>query len=181
MCRKVDLDYYYQGVGAKEYFPEVWQRFASMVPEIEQSGMISYYAKQFEHRDEAVRKRYVSEWALFENSLMNLDDQAARKALESKDYDDTALALAKLEAHYFTNNCFIDENYVLDNTKAIKHIPTQIVHGRYDFVCMPSGAFELKEALGDSCSLHIVPGGHARSDPTTREVIKAYSRSFLLS
>ena len=177
LSRQIDLDYYFHGEGAKIYFPEVWHRFINMVPVIEQSDAINYYAKQFEHLDSTVRQRYVNEWVLYENSLMNLDDQIAKKILDLEDYDESILALAKLEAHFFINQCFIDENYILKNVKLIKHIPIQVVHGRYDFACMPNSAFELKEAIGDSCSLHVVPGGHSRSDPTTREVIKAYLSS----
>ena len=183
LAREVDNDYSYKGTGQEQHFPDAWQRFISMVPELERGDPVSYFAKQFEHRDKAVQKRYVTEWGLYDDSVMSIDDQIERKVLESEPNDEDYekdLACAKIEAHYFSNKCFIEGNHILKNAKSIRHIPTVIVHGRYDFACSPSGAFELSQLLGDNCYLHIVPSNHSRSDAVLREVVKAYNRSFLL-
>lgn len=181
--RRVDIDYVNQGLSQQYNFPDVWQRYSEMVPEIERGNTTAYYAKQFEHLDKAVRNRYVSEWVLFESSLMSLDSKIEQHALEQPTEEDSQqnLAIAKLEAHYFLNNFFIDENYILENAKAISHIPLVMIHGRYDFICPLSGAYELQKTIGASSYLHIVPTNHSRGDPTSREVVKAYTRSFLLS
>jgi proline iminopeptidase len=60
----------------------------------------------------------------------------------------------------------------------IKEIPTIIVHGRYDFICTPSGAYALKNAMGDDTILHFVTSGHSRGDTVQREVVKAYLNYF---
>ncbi|MBC7473363.1 MAG: hypothetical protein H7263_03655 [Candidatus Sericytochromatia bacterium] len=39
--------------------------------------------------------------------------------------------------------CFFVKDYLLDNLKNIVHIPTYIVHGRYDIVCSTSNAWDL--------------------------------------
>ncbi len=180
--RQEDIDYLYQGKGQQYNFPDVWQRFADMVPELERNNIAAYYTKQLEHRDHAVRQRYINEWLLYENTLAELDSKVDRKILDSDLTDDpAALAFAKLEAHYGANNYFMSENYILENAKAISHIPLVMVHGRYDFVCPPSGAFELRKAMGENSYLNIVPTNHSRGDTTLREVVKAYTRSFLLS
>ncbi len=74
--------------------------------------------------------------------------------------------------------CFFTENFIIKNANKIKHIPTVIVHGRYDFVCMPSAAIELKKALGSSTTLHLVADGHG-SSTVQREVVKAYQNLML--
>ncbi len=180
--REEDINYLYQGEGHKFNFPDVWQRYVDMVPQMERSNIAAYYTKQLEHRDPAVRQRYVNEWLLYENSLLEIDSKIERKILESDLKDDPyALAFAKLEAHYGANKYFMSENHLLKNAKVLRHIPIILVHGRFDFVCPLSGAFELQKEIGDNSYLHIVPAGHARSDAVYREVVKAYARSFLLS
>ncbi|CAI5961894.1 unnamed protein product [Closterium sp. NIES-65] len=46
-----------------------------------------------------------------------------------------SVAQARIECHYFHHDGFLTENQLLCNIDAIRHIPTVIVHGRYDFVC----------------------------------------------
>lgn len=177
--RKEDVDYVEQGKGLQNHFIDVWKRYIEVVPEIERSNTISYYLKQFEHRDKAVRTRYLKEWVILHSSLLKLDDQADLKRIEvMEDGDEQELGLAKLEATYFGNNFFVEDNFVLDNAPKIKQIPTVLVQGRYDFLCPPNAAFELQEKMGDECYLHVIPSGHMRGDAILREVFKAYCRSF---
>ena len=49
--------------------------------------------------------------------------------------DDFAICFAQIEAHYFINNLFMPENYLLDNVERFAHIPIHIVHGRFDQAC----------------------------------------------
>ncbi|MCB0351120.1 MAG: prolyl aminopeptidase, partial [Bdellovibrionales bacterium] len=76
-----------------------------------------------------------------------------------------ALAFARIECHYFTNRAFFDtDNWLLENAHKIKHIPTEIIHGRYDVVCPVENAWELKKVLPDA-QLHIVQdAGHSATE-----------------
>jgi len=84
-------------------------------------------------------------------------------------------SLGPLEAHYILNDSFIEENFILKHTKEINHIETIILHGRYDFVCMPEAAYSLHKALPNSV-LHMAQGGHSSSDLVMRELRLAYTR-----
>ena len=73
--------------------------------------------------------------------------------------DESALSIARIESHYTANNFFLEtDSFVLDNAAAISHIPTRIVHGRYDTICPPISAWELHRALAES-TLTLVPNG----------------------
>ena len=77
------------------------------------------------------------------------------------------------ECHYFVNNCFFEENYILNNVDKIKDIPTIIVHGRYDVDCRPVGAYLLHEKLNNSKLIFPI-SGHTSFDPAmTHELILA--------
>ena len=72
---------------------------------------------------------------------------------------------ALLEAHYFTNDCFLPENYILKQVKAISHLPV-LVQGRHDVICPPFTAFELVQAWGRQAQLRMVDdAGHSAFEP----------------
>ena len=67
--------------------------------------------------------------------------------MEKLDEPEAALAMARIECHYFVNGGFFNSpNQLLENIGAIRHIPTEIVQGRYDVVCPPTTAWELHRA-----------------------------------
>jgi len=80
--------------------------------------------------------------------------------------------LAPLEAHYMVHQCFLPDNYVLDNAGALSGIPTAIVHGRYDVICPPRDAYTLHQFLPGS-RLHFVCAGHSASEEAIREALIA--------
>lgn len=176
LARKADNEFYLHGRTAT-HFPEAWERFISLVPEKHQHDIGAYYQKMMQSTDEADRKRFAKEWMLYESSILRLDYAPAK--LESGLKDFASESISYLEAHYIMNNCFLPENFILDNTDKINRIPTIIVHGRYDFVCMPAAAYALQKKLGDNALLHMVMSGHSTGDTTQREVVRAYVNTFL--
>ena len=95
-----------------------------------------------------------------------------------------ALGLARIEAHYFVNDLFMQENQLIDNVDALAGIPTTIVQGRYDVVCPIRSADELvrnwpgpPEANG--LDYRVIPdAGHAASEPGTRVALMAATERY---
>ena len=77
-----------------------------------------------------------------------------------------ALSLARIECHYFMNDCFFEtDNYLIENVGKIRDIPAVIVQGRYDIVCPMMSAWELHRAWPEA-QLQIIPdAGHSISEP----------------
>jgi proline iminopeptidase len=93
-------------------------------------------------------------------------------ALATIDYDgmvgeapaEYARAFARLENHYFSQGCFIDEGQILRDRTRIEHIRAIIVQGRFDMICPPEGAWRLKQGW-PRAELRMVPAaGHALSE-----------------
>jgi len=80
--------------------------------------------------------------------------------------DEFAEAFARIECHYFMNGIWMrTDNQILDDIFRIRHIPCEIVHGRYDVVCPVENAWDLHKAWPES-RLHIVPNaGHSAKEP----------------
>ena len=79
-----------------------------------------------------------------------------------------ALGLARIEAHYFVNDIFLPENFLMDHISRIRHIPTTIVQGRYDVVCPIVSADDLVRVFPEA-DYHIInDAGHSAFEPGTR-------------
>ncbi len=77
-----------------------------------------------------------------------------------------AIALARIEVHYFMNDGFFEsENQLFDGVDRIRHIPTVIVQGRYDVVCPMETAWELVTRWPEA-EFHLVEdAGHSAYEP----------------
>jgi proline iminopeptidase len=171
LARRADNDFYLRGRIAS-HFPEVWEQFSGPVPKAQDPGQ--FYKSQLEGSDEAARKRFAKLWMMYESSIVKLDYVPAGVERDLANF--ASESLAYLEAHYILSDCFIPENYILDHATQLQRVPQiVIVQGRYDFVCPPSAAYELKRSLGDNALLHFTLAGHSSGDTVNREVLRAYT------
>ncbi len=159
LVRKPEIDWFYQR-GADAVFADFWEDYVSLIPEAERGDMIQAYYKRLTSDDEAVRFAAARAWSIWEGSASKLFPD--KNLIETFGSPDKAVALARIECHYFLHNCFFDrEDYLLENIGRIRHIPTVIVQGRYDMVCPMMSAWALHQAFPES-ELVIVPdAGHS--------------------
>jgi proline iminopeptidase len=162
-------------------YPEAWERYIAMVPEEHRGSGTSisqYYADKMHSSDAAEAKHYADEWTLWEATTLSISyDQ---RQLEPAVLADDNLAIARLEAHYFLNDCFMPDNYILDNIDTIKHIPCYVVQGRFDNCTPPVTAYRLAQAYGDNLTLQWVSAGHRASEPEVRVAERAVANTFLV-
>ncbi|OHB24938.1 MAG: prolyl aminopeptidase [Parcubacteria group bacterium RIFOXYD2_FULL_52_8] len=166
LIRQFETDFVNEGY-PRFFFPEAWERFISLVPEEHRTkgdDVMQYYAKMMRSEDEATARTYADEWTLWEITLCSILYDPLRLEKETLG-DKDSVAIARLETHYFLNKCFVPENYILDNIRKIRHLPCNLVQGRFDFCTPPISAVDLKRAYGDNLDLRIVNAGHLSSDP----------------
>jgi proline iminopeptidase len=165
LANKYAIDHYIGG-GIKEFFPEVWDRFANLVEKGERP--VDYYLKNMLSADTKKSDLYAFEWAFYEMSFYTISKiENTAEILDTFSYK----SLAILEAHYIKNNCFLPEDFIMKNVDKIKDIKTTIVHGRYDFICPPIQAFRLKSGLNNA-TLNIMNAGHSGYDPENFKALK---------
>ncbi len=118
--------------------------------------------------DKEISDKYAYEWAYYEMSFYTIRKiSGVDEILNTFSYKSMAI----MEAHFIANNCFLPENFILDNIDKIKNIKTTIVHGRFDFICTPVQAFRLHDALNNS-KLNIMNAGHSGYDPENFKALK---------
>ena len=102
-----------------------------------------------------------------------------KETVDSFTIDQTALSIARIECHYFYNNCFFDsDNQLLDNAYKIQHIPTTIIHGRYDVICPAKNAWELHKALPKSKLIFVPGAGHSASEAGITDALVSLTDEF---
>ncbi|MDO8341458.1 MAG: prolyl aminopeptidase [Candidatus Woesebacteria bacterium] len=173
LARKFETDYVNEGF-PKHTFPEAWERFISHVPlysRLNGNSIMKYYAKKIRAENKSIVKKYSDEWILWESTLMSL--KYDKKKLEAEVLKEDNIAEARLETHYFLNNCFLPKNYILKNIKKIKRIPCQVVQGRFDICTPPVGAIDLAKAYGRNLKLQFVNSGHVSREPETFVALKS--------
>ena len=78
--------------------------------------------------------------------------------------DRTALARARIGAHYFLNRYFLVDNQLLDNADSLGGIPGVIVQGRDDAVTPSISAYDLHVAWPESQLEIVDDAGHSSAD-----------------
>lgn len=161
--RPKELRWFYQ-FGAHHLFPDEWEKYIDQIPPKERGDLLHAFYRRLTSDDAAVRKFAASAWTCWEGAALKLifDPTLFLQFTE----DSHADALARVECHYFVNNCFFKtDNWLIENVDKIRHIPTTIVHGRYDIVCPLENAWELHKAFPESQLEIIKDAGHAASEP----------------
>ena len=169
--------FYEDGQGASAIFPEMWEQYEQLIPEAERGDMIGAYYRRLTSDESAVRLEAARAWSMWEASALKLiPDQSL---IDEFTEPEMALAVARIECHYFVNNCFFEtDNYLIEHVDRIRHIPAVIVHGRYDIVCPVMNAWDLYRAWPEAKLAVIPDAGHAAMEPGIADALIRATDSF---
>lgn len=164
LCRKEDIYWFYQE-GACHIFPDYWQEYLAPIPVVDHGDLLAAYYLQLMGSNELVQMSAAKAWSVWEGRCASLHPNP--DLVEHLGSPHTALAMARIEAHYFIHNAFLLENEILGRMDRLQGIAGTIIHGRYDMVCPVSQAYALHQAWPDSTLKVIRDAGHASSEPAT--------------
>ncbi|HST01860.1 MAG TPA: prolyl aminopeptidase [Usitatibacter sp.] len=174
LCRKSEIDWFLYGL--RQVFPEAWRTFSGYVPEAERGDLLTAYHKRLTHPDPAVHMPAARCWSVYEGSCSTLLPNPALVADFATDR--VALGLARIEAHYFVNDIFLPEDFLIENTSLLKSIPGVIVQGRYDIVCPTISADDLHHAWPQAQYHVVADAGHSAFEPGIRSRLVAATQEF---
>jgi proline iminopeptidase len=169
LMRKSEIHWFYQE-GASQIFPDAWETYLAPIPPMERGNLMRAYYKRLTSRDRAVRIRAARAWAIWEGTTSKLlTDAALIKKFSASRF---AEAFARLEAHYFVNEGWLErDDQLLRNVKKIRHIPGVIVQGRYDVVCPMRSAWDLHRAWPESKLVVVPDAGHSMTEAGIRSAL----------
>ncbi len=173
LATRREIDWFMHGI--RNVFPEAWRAFASFLPRDERDELLACYYRRLTDPDPAVHLAAAQSWDRYEaacSTLLPQPDPAAKF-----DSDAAALAIARIEAHYFVHEGFLREDELLIGVPRIRHLPCTIVQGRYDIVCPPITADSLARAWPEAEYVVVPDAGHSVREPgITRELVAAVKR-----
>jgi proline iminopeptidase len=153
--------------GLRQVFPEAWRRFAGMLPMAERGDLLRGYLRRLFHADPSVYQPFARAWSEYEASCSTLLPSPEL----TRQYADEAIGLARLEAHYFAQRCFLAPDQLLGDLHRIRRLPAAIVQGRYDMICPTTSADDLARAWTDARYTVVPDGGHSVWEPPLRAAV----------
>ncbi|MGC8469039.1 MAG: alpha/beta fold hydrolase, partial [Acetobacteraceae bacterium] len=162
--RPPELDWFLHGLRA--VFPEAHAAFAGHLPPEEQADLLGGYLRRLTDPDPSIHLPAARAWSVYEGSASTL--LPSPETVTAFAQDRTALGLARIEAYYFANGLFLPPGGLLAGMDRIRHVPAEIVQGRYDMICPPATAATLASAWPGARLTMVADAGHSALEPGIR-------------
>ncbi|MEK9726051.1 MAG: prolyl aminopeptidase [Rhodospirillaceae bacterium] len=173
MGRQRELDWFLDGI--RNVYPEAWQTFVEFLPPDERGAIQHAYYRRLMDPDPAVHGPAASAWNHYETQCSTFRHRPTSVIGGS---GAAALALARLEAHYFVNRIFLDEDEILTNIGVAAHLPACTVQGRYDMICPMVTAKALADAWPGMVLKVVDDAGHSAMEPGIRHGLVEATNQF---
>ena len=161
LARPSEVDWFMHGM--RYVFPEAGRGFAEFLPEGERANLLDNYYRRLIDPDPDVHLPAAHAWDRYEGACSRLRPPA--DPLPAFDSDASALAIARIEAHYFVHRAFLGDDELIANIGRIRHLPCTIVQGRYDVICPPVTAYTLAQAWPEAEYIIVPDAGHSIREP----------------
>ena len=150
LARPQDIDWIYNPNGVGRFYPDKFQKIKKYLQHqnLKWADLLTHAYQIITQQNITRKKQIISLIFNWEYTLMNIDVPV--HDLTPDEVDDDFIHSATIYLHYTVNKFFISQNQILNQINTIKHIPTIIVHGRYDMICPPQQAYILHQHLPNS-------------------------------
>lgn len=146
------------------FFPDAKRALFNALPPQERDDILGNYHRRLIDPDASVHQPAADAWSNYESACARLNPPNRIDAGGS-------LSLTRIEAHYFVNDMFLPDGYVMNNIEKITHLPCSLVQGRYDVICPPWTADELARAWPGSHLVIVNDAGHSAFEPGIRKAL----------
>ncbi|MEY3038586.1 MAG: prolyl aminopeptidase [Pseudomonadota bacterium] len=101
LCRPRDLEWFYQD-GASHVYPDYWQDYIEPIDPKKRDNIMQAYYEVLTGQDEIKRMHAAKAWSVWEGRCSTLAPSPS--LVDHFEDPHVALAMARIEAHYFVNN-----------------------------------------------------------------------------
>lgn len=177
LLREKELKWFYQD-GASYIYPDAWEKYIAPILEDKRHNMMKAYYNILTGDDKEKRYEAAKAWSIWEASTSKLIQNP--KSLHHFEDEEVADIFARIECHYFINKGFFEyDGWLLDQIDKIRHIPCEIIQGRYDIVCPMITAWDLHKKWPEA-NFHIVSdSGHSMLEEGIRNKLIDCTNKFV--
>lgn len=137
-----DMQWLYGADGAgAQFYPELYEQFAQKQASVK--SILAFYQQQLNVDDQISASHYAKLWCQWE-SVLSQGRHSPEWTLSCPQH---GLNMARLMVHFFNAQCFIEEQFIINNSQKLAHMPIWFIHGRHDLVCRFSAIQELAKQL----------------------------------
>jgi len=159
-----EIDWYLYGM--KTFYPEAWKKFSEFIPKEERNDLLGAYYKRLYNKEPHISMDAAQKWYVYECACSSFIPKTG--TLYSENQYHHALAMAKLEAHFYKNEILPPEKAIINYIDKIRHIPAIIIQGRYDVICPINTAYDLHQEWPEADLVIVPDGGHSATDPSVK-------------
>jgi proline iminopeptidase len=124
--------------------------------------LLMSYSRLLEGADPDLRRQAATEWLVWEDTLISME-RNGKPGQYSKRPEDASIAFVRICAHYFANDCFLDDGVLIREAGKLARIPAVLVQGRGDLGCPVITAWELARAWPGAELVVVEDSGHTGS------------------
>lgn len=164
LFRPDEVDWFLHRMG--RFFPEAGRSFAQHLRPEERDDPLGAYYRRLTSPDPAIHMPAAQVWCGYEESCSRLISEPGDSRASP-----SALAMARIEAHYMIHDGFMEPNQLLRDIARLHDLPATIVQGRYDMVCPIASADDLARAWPGAVFQIIPDAGHSAMEPGIRAAL----------
>lgn len=167
LANRGEIDYLNSG-GPGSFYPQEFQEFKNFISTDKQDNLHQSYLDIMQFGKPAEKLKAAETFVTWDMRCVFLDNPP-EGLIDSTNHPEMLIAEALIQCHYMVNGCFLKPGQLIENATKIAHIPTTIVHGRYDMLCAPKVAYDLHQVLPNSELFFTQHAGHSSRDEGTGE------------
>ena len=175
--RNDDINWIYQE-GVSKFYPDHWEDYVAPISTGERDDLLGAYARRINGTDELARMGAAKAWSRWEADCSSLHPNP--RLVKHLTDPHRAMARCKIGVHYYSNNCFLEDNQILRDAAVLKDIPGIIVHGRYDMLCPVQNAHDLHAAWPISQVFLVREAGHSATEHALIDALIRATRDMAL-
>ena len=156
----------------KTFYPEIYQAFVSLLTEEERKDVLVSYYQRILHDDPKIAIPASYAWHNYERILSRLNPPLPDSTNDFAEFfkeTKTPPATPRMEAHYFSNHCFLEPDQLIRNASRLADIRCNIVQARYDLLCPPLTASTLSAHWPASKIVFVEAAGHSQSEASVEQ------------
>ncbi|MDB5622948.1 MAG: proline iminopeptidase [Devosia sp.] len=161
-------------IGAmSRFYPRLYADFLSVLAPDERARPLDGYWRRILDPDPAIHAPAAWAWHDAERILSQVAPPSDRLDLSARLEGNSPLPSTPfMEAHYFSNECFLAPRQLMQQAPSLRGIPGRIIQGRYDLLCPPETAYALAALWPDAQLVPLQGAGHGMSEPGVEKAMR---------
>jgi proline iminopeptidase len=168
--RGSDLDWFFQQ--AQSLLPDAWDALAHQAPAARRGDLLRWLYEGLHGGQPQAALSRAWAWEAWEEAVSQRRMGKPQLQRAASEADAVLVDKYRVQSHYLSNGCFWGDVPLLERARSLAAIPTAILHGRLDWVCLPQAAWELHRALPGSRLQWLDDCGHNPFEPAMASALK---------